>query len=262
MAELNLQGKAAIVTGSATGIGAATARLLAARGAAILVNFTRSRTEAEATVAACRAAGGAAELAQGDVASDGDCRRLVEEALGKWGRLDYLVNNAGTTKRVDHADLDGLSAEDFQRIYAVNTIGAFQMARAAAPHLKAAGDAAIVNVSSTAALNGTGSSIAYAASKAALNAVTMSLARVLAPEIRVNAVCPGFVKTRWNEAGIGAEAFAARVKSFEAVSPLRRSSGPEDVADSILWLLTGARHMTGEWLVVDAGSRIGLARQR
>ena len=262
MAEMDLAGRAAIVTGSATGIGAAVARRLAGRGAAVLINFTRSRAEAEATAAACRAAGGKAELGQGDVSSDADCRRLVAAAVGHWGRVDFLVNNAGTTKRVDHADLDGLSAEDFQRIYAVNTVGAFQMARAAAPHLKATGDAAIVNVSSTAALNGTGSSIAYAASKAALNALTMSLARVLAPEIRVNAVCPGFVKTRWNEAGVSPDAFAARIKSFEKVSPLQRTSGPEEVAESVLWLLTGARDMTGEWLVVDAGSRIGLARQR
>lgn len=257
--EKDLDGKVAIVTGSATGIGAATARVLAGRGASVLVNFTRSRAEAEATRDACRAAGGKAELAQGDVAQDADCRRLVAAALESWGRIDYLVNNAGTTKKVAHADLEGLSAEDFQRIYAVNTVGAFQMARAAAPHLKVTGDAAIVNVSSTAALSGTGSSIAYAASKAALNSVTMSLARVLAPEIRVNAVCPGFVKTRWNEGG-GSEAFAARIRSFEADSPLQRTSGPEDVADSILWLLTAARHMTGEWLVVDAGSRIGLGR--
>jgi 3-oxoacyl-[acyl-carrier protein] reductase len=258
--ERDLAGKLAIVTGSATGIGAATARLLAGQGASVLVNFTRSRTEAEATRDACRAAGGTAELAQGDVAQDADCRRLVAAAFESWGRIDYLVNNAGTTKKVAHADLEGLSAEDFQRIYAVNTIGAFQMARAAAPHLNATGDAAIVNVSSTAALNGTGSSIAYAASKAALNAVTMSLSRVLAPEVRVNAVCPGFVKTRWNEAGVGPEAFAARIRKFEADSPLQRTSGPEDVAQSILWLLTGAHHMTGEWLIVDAGSRIGLGR--
>ena len=262
MSDKDLTGKVAIVTGSATGIGAATARLLAARGAAVLVNFTKSRAEAEATVAACRAAGGAAEAVAGNVAEDGDCRRLAEEAVGRWGRIDYLVNNAGITKHVDHADLEGLSGEDFQRIFAVNTIGAYQMARAAAPHMKATGDAAMVNVSSTAALNGTGSSIAYAASKAALNAITMSLARVLAPEIRVNAVCPGFVKTRWHQGAISPEAYAARIKSFEAASPLKISSGAEDVAEAILWLLTGARHMTGEWLVVDGGSRIGLARQR
>src|SRR5258706_2573180 len=113
MAELDLQGKVAIITGSATGIGAATAQLLAARGAAILINFTKSRAEAEATVAACLAAGGKAELAQGDVANDADCRRLAETALGRWGRIDYLVNNAGITKHVDHADLEGLSAEEF-----------------------------------------------------------------------------------------------------------------------------------------------------
>lgn len=259
---MDIKGGVAIVTGSATGIGAATAILLARKGARVLVNYSTSREAAEATVASCRDAGSEATAAQGDVSLDGDCRRLVAEAVARWGRLDYLVNNAGTTKYVAHADLEGLDAEDFQRLYAVNVIGAFQMARAAAPHLREAGDAAIVNVSSTASLSGTGSSIAYAASKAALNTLTMSLARALAPEIRVNAVCPGFVKTRWVEQGIGAEAFAARVKSFEAGAPLKRSSGPEDVAEPILWLLEGARHMTGECLVIDGGSRrVGVGRK-
>ena len=247
--------KVAIVTGSASGIGAATALELAERGWRVVVNYSKSVQQAEQIADRCAEA----IVVKANVAADADCKRLVLAALDKWGQLDALVNNAGTTKFVPHNELDGLDAEDFQRIYATNVIAPFQMCRAAAPALKDS-HGAIVNVSSVAALLGTGSSIAYAASKAALNAVTMSLSRVLAPEVRVNAVCPGFVKTRWNEAGVGPEAFAARIRKFEADSPLQRTSGPEDVAQSILWLLTGAHHMTGEWLIVDAGSRIGLGR--
>ncbi|MBU6472374.1 MAG: SDR family oxidoreductase, partial [Alphaproteobacteria bacterium] len=206
MEQPSLAGKVAIVTGSATGIGAATAVGLARRGAHVLVNYARSAAEAEKTAQAARAAGapyGAkVKVVQADVSADADCRRLAEAALAEWGRLDILVNNAGTTKFATAADLDALSAEDFAAIYAVNVIGPFQMARAAAPALKTggqngAGMGAIVNVSSFAAISGVGSSIAYAASKGALNTLTLSLARTLAPEVRVNAVCPGYVATAW-----------------------------------------------------------------
>ena len=166
---MDIKGGAAIITGSATGIGAATARALAAAGCRVAVNYTRSRDEAEATAAACRAAGADAITVRADVADDTDCRRLVAETMDAFGRLDVLVNSAGITKFVSGSDLDGLSAEDFQRIYAVNAIGPYQMARAAAPHLKAQGKGAVVNVSSTAGIFGSGSSIAYAMSKAALN---------------------------------------------------------------------------------------------
>jgi 3-oxoacyl-[acyl-carrier protein] reductase len=181
---------------------------------------------------------------------------MVAAAIERWGRIDYLVNNAGTTKFVQHRDLNGLAADDFQRIYAVNVIGAFQMARAAAPHMKKTGHGSIVNVSSTAGLRGTGSSIAYAASKSALNTLTLSLARVLAPEIRVNVVCPGFVKTRWVKNGTSDQEFSARVKSYEDSSPLKLSSGPEDVAKPIVWFLTEATHITGECLRLDDGTHL------
>lgn len=248
--------RVAIVTGSATGIGAAVARRLAASGVRVVINYRQSKAEAEATAAACQSAGSEALLHQCDVSRDEDCRAMVAATVERWGRIDYLVNNAGTTKYVEHKNLDGLSADDFQRIYAVNVIGAFQMARAAAPHMKKAGRAAIVNVSSTAGLRGTGSSIAYATSKAALNTLTLSLARVLAPDIRVNVVCPGFVKTRWVKQGLGEEHFAARIASYEALSPLKISSTPDDVAQTITWLLAEATHLTGECLRLDDGSHL------
>jgi len=248
--------RVAIVTGSATGIGAAVAQRLASSGVRVVINYRKSKTEAEATAAACKNAGGEALLHECDVSLDDDCRAMVAAAAERWGRIDYLVNSAGTTKYVDHKNLDGLSAEDFQRIYSVNVIGAFQMARAAAPHMRKVGHAAIVNVSSTAGLRGTGSSIAYAASKAALNNLTLSLARVLAPEIRVNVVCPGFVKTRWVKEGLGEEKFAARIDSWESLSPLKISSTPEDVAQTVAWFLTDATHLTGECLRLDDGTHL------
>jgi 3-oxoacyl-[acyl-carrier protein] reductase len=174
-----------IVTGASSGIGEAIALEMARRGWRVVVNYSKSAAQAEAVAKACREAGGDAIAVRANVAEDADCRALVKAALDQWGRLDALVNNAGTTKFVLHADLEGLSAEDFQRIYATNVIGPFQMCRAAAAELRKA-RGAVVNVSSLASRVATGSSIAYAASKSALNTLSMSLARTLAPEVRVN----------------------------------------------------------------------------
>src|ERR1700745_2227852 len=190
---MSKDGLCVIVTGSASGLGAATAGLLAGGGARIVINYSNSKTEAEATAEACRKAGAAeVVVVQGDVSRDEDCKKIAA-AAAPWGRLDVLVNNAGTPKHVAHHDLDGLSAEDFQRIYAVNTIGPYQMIRAARSLLQASAKssgrpAAGVNVSFVAGISGGGSSVAYVASKGALNAITLSLARALAPLIRVNTV--------------------------------------------------------------------------
>lgn len=254
---MDLQGKAAVVTGSATGIGAATARALARAGCSVAINYTRSRDEAEATAESCRREGAEAIVLQTDVSRDDDCRALVAKAVDAFKRLDVLVNSAGITKFVPQSDLDGLSAEDFQRIYAVNTIGPFQMARAAAPHLKAHGDGVIVNVSSTAGIYGTGSSIAYAASKAALNTLTRSLARALAPEISVNTVCPGFVQGRWHLPNLGEGEYEEHVAEWRERSALRMAATPEDVADVIMSFITGPRLVTGQILVADAGAGLG-----
>ena len=196
---------------------------------------------------------------QADVGDDAACRRLAQAALDKWGRIDALVNNAGTTKFVKHADLDGLSADDFLRIYRLNVVGPFQMARACAPALKA-GKGAIVNVSSVASLLGTGSSMAYAASKAGLNSLTMSLARVLGPEVRVNAVCPGYVDTPWQSGALGQERANQAAAHYASMVPLKDHARPEDIADAILWLIEGARQTTGEILFVDGGMHISTPR--
>lgn len=255
----DLAGKAAIVTGSATGIGAAVALRLAQRGANVVINYTKSEREARESADAVRAAGADARLAQGDVAADEDCKRIAAAAIGAWGRIDILVNNAGTTKFAAHHDLDALSAEDFARIYSVNVTGAFQMIRACAPAMKAQGMGAVVNVSSIAGVAGVGSSVAYAASKGALNTMTLSLARALAPEIRVNAVCPGFVGTRWFRDRFGEEGFRKLVEDQERTTPLHRAGTPEDIADAVVFLCAeGARHITGETLLSDGGLHLNL----
>jgi NAD(P)-dependent dehydrogenase (short-subunit alcohol dehydrogenase family) len=165
------------------------------------------------------------------------------------------VNAAGISKMVAHADLHGVSAEDFQRIYAVNTIGPFQMMRAAAPHLQASGRGAVVNISSRAALMGSGSSIPYAASKAAVNALTMALARVLAPEVRVNAVCPALVEQGFVER-LAPQSFAQRREHQIKVSPLKRIGHPDEVAETIHWLITSASMMTGAIVELDFGMHL------
>ena len=251
----------AIVTGSASGLGAATAAILAKGGGRIVVNYSNSAKEAEATADICRKAGAEVTVVQGDVSRDEDCKKIVA-AASSWGRLDALVNNAGTTKHVAHENLDGLSAEDFQRLYGVNTIGPFQMVRAARSLLeagaKASGNtAAVVNISSVAGLHGTGSSIAYAASKGALNSMTLSLGRALAPLIRVNTVCPGYIDTPWFTKGRGVEGAAKVRDSVVAKVPLKRASTAEDVAALVCFLATPqSGNMTGEVVRMDAGAHL------
>ncbi len=243
--------KVAIITGSASGIGAATAVELSRRGFSVLINYSKSKEKAEIVAAKCKDA----LVVQADVGEDAQCRKLVKAAQDKWGRVDALVNNAGTTKFVKHADLDGLSADDFLRIYRLNVVGPFQMARACAPALKAA-KGTVVNVSSVASLLGTGSSMAYAASKAALNSLTYSLARVLGPEVRVNAVCPGYVDTPWQHHALGKEGANKAAEHYSAMVPLKDYARPEDLAETIAWLIEGARQVTGETIFVDGGMHI------
>ena len=254
---MELRNAVCIVTGSASGIGAASAIMLAGKGARVVVNYSKSEDAACTTQKACEAAGGEALLVKADVAQDADCRRLAQAALDKWGRIDALVNNAGATKFADHANLDALSAEDFQRIYSVNVVGAYQMVRACAPAMKKGGQGAVVNVSSIAGKNGMGSSMAYAASKGALNTLTMSLARVLGPEIRVNAVCPGMVDTKWLREGYGPR-YAAIEARYRQGTPLGRPGTPEEVAAVIVWLIEGADLITGDLISVDSGMHMGL----
>jgi 3-oxoacyl-[acyl-carrier protein] reductase len=258
---MSKDGLRAIVTGSASGLGAATATILARSGARIVVNYSNSKQEAEATADRCRDAGAEVVVIQGDVARDEDCKKIVA-AAAPWGRLDALINNAGTTKHVPHDKLDDLSAEDFQRIYAVNTIGPYQMVRAARSLLEAGAKAsgrpsAVVNVSSVAGISGGGSSVAYAASKGALNTMTLSLARALAPLIRVNTVCPGYIDTPWFTKGRG-EAGAKLVRdSVVAKVPLKVASTADDIAQVVCFLASAASsNMTGELVRMDAGMHL------
>jgi 3-oxoacyl-[acyl-carrier protein] reductase len=195
----------------------------------------------------------------GDVANDADCRRVVQAVLDKWGRIDALVNSAGTTKFVAHADLEGLSAEDFLGILRVNLVGPFQMIRACAPALKAA-RGCVVNLSSVASILGTGSSIAYAASKAALDTMSFSLARALGPEVRVNIVAPGYVRTPWQVAAHGEQGAADLERRFADKAPLKAAPEAQDVADAVAWLVEGARRVTGEIIYVDGGMHIASPR--
>ncbi|MEZ5170513.1 MAG: SDR family NAD(P)-dependent oxidoreductase [Acidimicrobiia bacterium] len=250
---MDLAGKAALVTGGGTGIGRSTALLLAAAGCSVAVNYNRSADAAHDVVDRVRSHDVEALSVQGDVASDIDCRRMVDEAVASLGRLDVLVNNAGTTVHVAHDELDGLDAADWHSLYDVNTIGPWQMMRAAAGPLRRDGGGEVVNVSSVAGVAGIGSSLAYCASKAALNNLTVTMARVLAPEVRVNAVAPGFVTGRWWIESHGEETHDMIRDAMRESSPLKSVCTPDDVAASILGLITGPDLVTAQILVIDAG---------
>ena len=250
---MNVQDTVSIVTGSSSGVGAAMAKMLVVKGGKVVINFSRSIDAAKKVVEECESLGGEVLLCQADVSKDDDCLRMVDETLEKWGRLDVLVNNAGTTKFVQHPDLDGLSSEDFQHIYGVNVIGPFQMVRAAHDALKASGNGSIVNVASIAGVKGVGSSIAYAASKGALITMGKSLARVMGPEVRVNTVCPGFITGDWLAEGMGKETYEASKAFLETKTPLQTTCTPETVAESIMHFIEGHSVVTGQHIVLDGG---------
>lgn len=249
---MNIQGKAAIVTGGGTGVGRATTLALAWLGCHILVNYSRSASEAEQTAAEARDLGVQCFAHQADVANDAECRAMVAAAVEKFGRLNVLVNCAGTTEFIAADDLDAVTADAWSRIMAVNVQGPFQCARAAKEPMLASGGGCIVNVSSIAARIASGSSIPYAASKAALDNVTVALARVLAPQIRVNGVAPGFIAGRWLQQGLGS-AYDRVKQKFEETLPLQKVCQPEDVAAAILHFITGPDLITGQTLIIDGG---------
>ncbi len=247
-----------IVTGSARGVGAATARMLAEKGYNVVINYSKSEGQAREVADTCRAFGVETLLCRADVADDESCRRMAAETVERWGRIDALINNAGTTKFCAHDDLEGLSGEDFFHIYGINVVGPYQMVRAVVPHMKEAGSGAIVNVASIAGVTGIGSSVAYAASKGALITMTLSLARVLGPEIRMNAVCPGFIQGNWLRQGMGDERYEATKQYWERTATLRMTATPETVAEAILYFITGAPLVTGETLILDGGAHLAM----
>ena len=249
--------KVALITGSATGVGAAAAIMLAERGCNVVINYTRSQSEAEDTEQRCRDKGADVIVFQGDVAEDTACQAMAQAAIARWDRIDYLINNAAKTKFNPYENLDGLSADDFLAIYKVNVVGAYQMVRAVAPQMKKQGRGAIVNNSSIGGVTGIASSMAYAASKAALNMMTQSLSLVLGPEIRINAIAPGAIQTRWLQGGMTPEQYQAFLVNAAAMVPLQTVPTAEQIAEALVWFLEGASVVTGEVLMVDAGLHCG-----
>lgn len=238
----DMKGQVALVTGSSSGIGAAIAGAFADLGASVVVNSASS-------VAAGQQVAGElpdAIYVQADVSDPAQAEHLVDAAFGHYGRLDVVVNNAGTTVVIPHDDLDAATCEIWERILRVNVIGPWNVVRAAAPHLRASGDAVVLNITSLAGVRPLGSSIPYAVSKAALNHLTILLANVLGPEIRVHAVAPGLIDTPWTE---GWDEVRAAIRK---TAPLQRSGTPGDVADACVALIS-SRYATGQVLVVDGG---------
>ncbi|HPD56417.1 MAG TPA: SDR family oxidoreductase [Smithellaceae bacterium] len=246
----------AIVTGSSRGLGAATVRMLAGRGYNVVINYSKSEEEARKVRKECEASGAETVLCKADVAEDADCCHMVEETVKAWGRVDVLVNNAATTKFNAHGNLEGLSREDFLHIYGINVVGPYQMIRAVAPHMKKAGRGAVVNIASLAGVKAIGSSVAYCASKAALINMTVALARALGPEIRVNAVCPGFIQGEWLKAGMGEEKYQKLKEQLEEKLPLRMTATPEIIAETIRYFIEDAVLVTGETLLLDGGHHL------
>ena len=238
--------KVALVTGSATGIGRAAAVRFAREGLAVAVNYSRSEKEAKETLAQVQSHGVPAILCRADVADDQAVRAMVGRCVSELGGLDVLVNNAGATHFIDHQDLDALTDEVWDEILGVNLKGTFYCCRAALPALQQR-EGSIINVTSVAGLGGDGSSIPYAASKAALNCLTKSLARAFAPQVRVNAVAPGPVLTRW------LADHTEMVERSLLATPMRRAAVPEDIADTIAYLALGTHLVTGQVLIVDGG---------
>ncbi|MCC6511702.1 MAG: SDR family oxidoreductase [Pirellulaceae bacterium] len=247
--------KVSIVTGGGTGVGRETSLALARLGHNVVVNYSRSQTEADETAQAIEALGVRALSVQADVADDAACRSMVALAKKEFGRVDVLVNCAGTTDFIPFADLEAVSDEHWIRLYQVNVVGAFHCARAVRDEMLAVGGGMIVNVSSVAAQLGQGSSIPYCCTKAALDNLTVSLARTLAPHIRVNGIAPGFIDGRWTQNGLG-EKYNAIKQAYEKSLPLGCVCQPVDIADGILSLITGSRLVTGQTLTVDAGMMI------
>lgn len=245
----------AIITGGGTGVGRATALRLVGLGYEVAVVYSRSQAEAEAVVAEAALVGGRVVAIQADVGVDAECTAMVEQVMAEFGRIDVLINCAGTTAFIPFENLEAVTDEVWERLFRVNVLGAFHCARAVRAPMLETGGGQIINVSSIAAQLAQGSSIPYCASKAALDSVTVSLARTLAPHIRVNGVAPGFITGRWLEGGLGAN-YEAVKRSFEQSLPLGKVCAPEDVAACIVSLITGSQLITGQTLVVDAGMMI------
>ncbi|MCM3627837.1 SDR family NAD(P)-dependent oxidoreductase [Paenibacillus glycanilyticus] len=246
---MDLQHKIALVTGGGTGIGRAVCLALAGKGASVAVNYSRSRQEAEETVRLIQGLGGQAIAVQADVSKDQEVREMADRIANHFGTIDLLVNNASITRHIPFPDLEAATEEVWDDLFNVNVKGMFYCARAAAPYMNKQGQGAIVNVGSIAGTTGLGSSLPYAVSKAAVHGLTKSLARALAPVIRVNCVVPGAVATRW---------WAGREEQMKQLAPhllLQQLSTPEDIAQLICAALE-QEAMTGQIITVDSGQTL------
>lgn len=246
---MELKNKVALVTGGGTGIGRATSLELAKRGAVVIVNYSRSQSDADETVQCINNDGGRAIAIQADVSRDEEVRAMVQDAVKHFGTIDLLVNNASITMHIPMDDLESAAEEVWDELFAVNVKGMFYCVRAVAPFMKKKQKGAIVNLGSIAGQTGLGSSLPYAVSKAAVHGLTKSLARALAPDIRVNCIVPGAVATRWWE---GRE---AQMSSLAPYLPLQRISTPEDIAAMICAALEQDA-MTGQIITVDSGQTL------
>ncbi|HYW26210.1 MAG TPA: SDR family oxidoreductase [Terriglobales bacterium] len=252
---MQLGGAVAIVTGGGTGIGRAVGECLARAGArAVVVNYSRSVEEARSTAAALSELGCEGVPYQASVADEDAVKAMVGDTVERFGRLDVLVNNAGTTRFIPHADLNALTREVWDEVLSVNLLGTFYCCRAAAPALKEA-RGAIVNIASIAGVRASGSSIVYGVSKAAVLQLTRNLAVALAPEVRVNAVAPGLVSTRWFRNPFGEEAAAAQEERIASGTPMGQVSSADHVAQAVMGFL-GADLVSGESVVVDGGRHV------
>jgi len=252
---VKLEGSVAVVTGGATGIGRAVCLELARAGAkGVVVNYSRSAADAAATVAELAALGVEGLPVKADVAREGEVKAMVAQAMEHFSRIDVLVNNAGTTRFIPFPDLDAVSDEVWQQILGVNLMGPWYAARAAAPHLRQS-RGCIINVASIAGIRASGSSLPYGVSKAALTQLTRALAVALAPEVRVNAVLPGLVSSRWFRQSFGEEAAAAQERAMASRTPLKAVATPEQVAQAVMGLIR-SDIVTGQHLVVDGGLNI------
>ena len=247
---MRMQDKVAIVTGAATGMGRAIAIAYAREGAKVVVNYSRSEKEANETLAEVRAISPASILFKADVSKADEVQAMVDRTVGEFGRVDVLVNNAGYTEFIAFNDVDKLTEEVWDRTFAVNLKGPWLCAKAVAPIMRRQGSGAIMSTASVAGLKPQGSSIAYAASKAALIMLTQTLAVALAPQVRVNCIAPGTVLTRWHK-DMSPEGLERRLRN----TPLERTGTPEDIAQVAVYLACGSDYVTGQTIAVDGGKR-------
>jgi 3-oxoacyl-[acyl-carrier protein] reductase len=247
----------ALVTGATGLLGSAIVRRLSETGWSVVIHYGHDERKAVALQESCSRAGALITTIQADLTSDAECQRVMAHIERHHGRLDALINCAARTKYVSHEQLDGLSMDDFQSVYALNVVAPFQLTRAAMALLKQSENASITNVSSLSGVMGTGSSISYAASKGALNTLTLSLARALAPNIRVNAVCPALIESEWLPNAMGTERYRRFHDAAINRIPLARGAQPEEIADAVAWLAESASYATGTILTIDGGARLG-----